>query len=48
MGSAEATHDWLRAPSQYLGGCTPIEAPKAGRVDRVKADLDGLAGGMCA
>jgi hypothetical protein len=38
--------EWLRASSRYLGGFTPQEALKAGRLDRVRADLDGLAAGV--
>jgi transcriptional regulator with XRE-family HTH domain len=46
MGSREAIHGWLQAESRYLGGFTPAEALKAGRIDRVAADLDGLIGGI--
>ena len=42
----EAVQEWLRASSRYLGGFTPEEALKAGRLDRVRADLDGLAAGV--
>jgi hypothetical protein len=45
-GTAEAAQEWLRARSRYLGGFTPEEALKAGRLDRVSADLDGLAAGV--
>ena len=45
MGVKGAQH-WLRSPSRYLGEFTPEEALKAGRVDRVRADLDGLAAGV--
>jgi len=44
--TAEATQEWLRASSRYLGGFTPQEALKAGRIDRVRADLDGLLAGV--
>jgi hypothetical protein len=37
---------WLRTRSRYLDGLTPEEALKAGRLDRVRADLDGLAAGV--
>ena len=43
--SADAIQTWLQAPSLYLGGFSPEEALKAGRLDRVRADLDGLASG---
>ncbi len=46
FGTAQAAQEWLRAGSAYLGGFTPQEALKAGRVDRVRADLDGLAAGV--
>lgn len=46
MGNREAVHGWLRAASRYLGDFTPEEALKAGRLDRVAADLDGLIGGI--
>ena len=46
MGTREAVHGWLYAASRYLGDFTPAEALKAGRIDRVAADLDGLVGGI--
>ena len=46
MGTREAVHGWLHAASRYLGDFTPEEALKAGRIDRVAADLDGLVGGI--
>lgn len=46
FGTPEAAQEWLRAGSRYLGGFTPEEALKAGRLDRVRADLDGLAAGV--
>jgi hypothetical protein len=45
-GSGDAAREWLSASSPYLGMLTPLEALKAGRLDRVRADLDGLAGGI--
>ena len=42
----QVAQEWLRASSRYLGGFTPQEALKAGRLDRVRADLDGLAAGV--
>jgi hypothetical protein len=41
-----AIQEWLRTGSRYLGGFTPEEALKAGRLDRVQADLAGLAAGV--
>lgn len=46
FGTPDGTREWLHAPSLYLGGSTPLEALKAGRIDRVQADLDGLAAGV--
>jgi hypothetical protein len=46
LGSPEAARQWLHARSLYLGSFTPEEALKAGRLDRVRADLDGLAAGV--
>jgi ribosome-binding protein aMBF1 (putative translation factor) len=46
FGTQQAVQEWLRAGSLYLGGFTPQEALKAGRLDRVRADLDGLAAGV--
>ena len=46
FGGPEAARAWLEARSLYLGGFTPIEALRAGRVDRVCVDLDGLAAGV--
>jgi hypothetical protein len=46
LGSADSARAWLKAESLYLGGFTPEEALKAGRMDRVRADLDGLAAGI--
>lgn len=46
FGSRETAQEWLQAGSRYLGGFTPQEALKAGRLDRVRADLDGLAAGV--
>jgi uncharacterized protein (DUF2384 family) len=46
FGTADRAQDWLRARSRYLGEFTPEEALKTGRIDRVRADLDGLAAGV--
>lgn len=46
FGSPEAAREWLQAGSRYLGWFTPEEALRAGRLDRVRADLDGLASGV--
>lgn len=46
FGTAETARQWLGASSRYLGGFSPYEALRAGRLDRVQADLDGLAAGI--
>ena len=46
LGSTNAVQEWLQAPSRYLGEFTPEDALKAGRPDRVRADLDGLVAGV--
>ena len=46
FGTPERVQMWLRSTSRYLGGFTPEEALKAGRLDPVRADLDGLAAGV--
>ncbi len=46
LGPPEAAREWLRSPSLYLGGFSPEEGLRAGRLDRVRADLDGLAAGV--
>lgn len=46
LGSPGSAHEWMNSPSTYLGGFTPAEALKAGRIDRVRADLDGIAAGI--
>ena len=46
VGTPEAAQEWLRASSRYLGGFTPEEALRAGRLDRVRADFEGLAAGV--
>jgi hypothetical protein len=42
----EGTRDWLRAPSRYLAGLTPLEAVRAGRVDRAREALMALSAGV--
>lgn len=46
FGTPEAAQAWIGASSRYLGGHTPREALSAGHVDRVRADLEGLAAGV--
>lgn len=42
----EAARTWLTAPSRYLGGLTPLEAIRAGRLDRARAALLALDSGV--
>jgi len=42
----EGARDWLAAPSRYLGGLTPLEAIRAGRLDRARAALMALDAGV--
>ena len=38
--------EWLNAPARYLGGITPVEALRTGRMDRVEAALEVLESGI--
>jgi transcriptional regulator with XRE-family HTH domain len=42
----EGAREWLNAPARYLGGITPAEALKTGRMDRVEATLEALESGI--
>jgi transcriptional regulator with XRE-family HTH domain len=42
----EGAREWLNAPARYLGGITPAEALRTGRMDRVEATLDALESGI--
>lgn len=46
FGAPDTARAWLEASSRYLGGFTRLEALRAGRRDRVLADLEGLAAGV--
>lgn len=37
---------WMHASSRYLGGLTPAEAARAGRIDRIEAALEALDSGI--
>jgi len=39
-------HGWLRDPNRYLGGLTPFEAIRAGRMDRARAALGVMQWGI--
>ena len=42
----EDADEWLHADSRYLGGLKPIEALRAGRIDRVEDALEALDSGV--
>ena len=42
----ENANEWLEADSRYLGGLKPIEALRAGRIDRVEDALEALDSGV--
>lgn len=42
---AEAARAWLCADLRYLGGLRPVDALRAGRIDRVEAALEALDSG---
>jgi len=46
FGTTQVAQEWLRASSRYLGGFTPHETLRAGRLDRVRAAIEGLAAGI--
>ena len=46
FGSSEAVQAWLHASNRHLGGLTPADALRAGRVDRVEAALEALDSGI--
>ena len=43
---SEMVREWLNGPSRYLGGMRPIDALRAGRIDRVDAALGALDAGI--
>jgi uncharacterized protein (DUF2384 family) len=43
---SEGAREWLHAPSRYLGGITPAEAVRTGRLDRVEAAFEVLESGI--
>jgi uncharacterized protein (DUF2384 family) len=42
----ENASEWLEADSRYLGGMKPVEALRAGRIDRVEDALEALDSGI--
>ncbi len=43
--SGDAIQEWLHDSSRYLGGLTPLDALRAGRIDRAEAALEALDSG---
>jgi DNA-binding transcriptional regulator YiaG len=41
----DAVRRWFQSESRYLGGMTPAEAIRVGRIDRVEAALEALHSG---
>lgn len=41
-----AMHTWMHTESRYLGGLTPAEAIRAGRVDRAQLALTAMEAGV--
>jgi transcriptional regulator with XRE-family HTH domain len=44
---AEA-REWMRSDNPYLGGMTPADAIRAGRIDRARAAIEAIASGVYA
>ena len=44
--SWEGARDWLASPSRYLAGFSPLEAMRAGRIDRARESLMALSAGV--
>jgi hypothetical protein len=42
----DAAGRWLHESSRYLGGLTPADALRVGRIDRVEAALEALDSGV--
>lgn len=46
FGDPALAREWLNAPSVYLGHLTPLEVLRAGRLDRVDANLEAFDAGV--
>jgi transcriptional regulator with XRE-family HTH domain len=46
FGDPELAREWIHAPSLYLGALTPLEVLRAGRLDRVEANLEAFDAGV--
>ena len=42
----DGAREWLNAPARYLGGLTPVEVLRTGRIDRVEATFEVLESGI--
>lgn len=45
FGGTESPRRWFHTPSRYIGGVTPAEAVRVGRLDRAEAALEALHSG---
>jgi hypothetical protein len=46
LETPEAINAWMHSDNGYLGGLKPIEALRAGRIDRVEAAIEALDSGI--
>jgi transcriptional regulator with XRE-family HTH domain len=46
FGSPAGAQAWLHTSNRHLGGMTPADAMRAGRIDRVEAALEALDSGI--
>jgi len=46
FATPEALREWLQTSNRYLGWLSPIDALRAGRIDRVQAALEALDSGI--
>ena len=46
LDTPEAINAWMHSDNGYLGGLKPIEALRAGRIDRVEAAIEALDSGI--
>lgn len=42
FSDSQAVYEWMHASNRYLGGLTPAEVARAGRIDRIEAALEVL------
>ena len=46
FATPEAVRDWMRARNRYLGGLTPADAARVGRIDSIENALEALDSGV--